>query len=101
MSTGNNPISIFYYNTNRNFIKFFIKLCLFVCAHHIVFVIFHIYGFFKVENTGRYANRRRHGDKLNMFFADGHIESMTGNMLRLKSQPNYYSSEMFGNKGYK
>ena len=59
------------------------------------------YGFYKVENTGRYANRRRHGGKLNMFFPDGHIEALTSMTLYQKSLPNYYSSEMFGNKGFK
>ena len=59
------------------------------------------YGFYKVVNNGNNASRRRHGNKLNMFFADGHVESMTGNMLRLKSLPAWYNSDMFGNKGYK
>ena len=59
------------------------------------------YGFFKVENTGRYANRRRHGDKLNMFFPDGHIEALTSMTLFQKSRPVYYSSLMFGSGGFK
>ena len=59
------------------------------------------YGTYKVINNGNNAARRRHQNKLNMFFADGHVETMTGNALVTKSSPNYYSTEMFGNKGYK
>ncbi|MBE6374086.1 MAG: prepilin-type N-terminal cleavage/methylation domain-containing protein [Lentisphaerae bacterium] len=59
------------------------------------------YGFYKVENTGRYASRRRHGNKLNMLFPDGHIETLTGMTLHQKSLPYYYSSLMFGQKGFK
>ena len=59
------------------------------------------YGFFKVTNNGNYAGRKRHGDKLNMLFADGHIQTLTGLQLSIKSKPYYYSCEMFGNKGYK
>ena len=59
------------------------------------------YGFFKVSNNGNYAGRKRHGDKLNMLFADGHIETMTGMGLRAKCTSPWYNSQMFGKTGYK
>lgn len=59
------------------------------------------YGRYYVVNNGNYASRKRHHDKLNMAFADGHIETMTGKMLSANAGATYYSSEMFGNKGYK
>ena len=59
------------------------------------------YGIYKVVNNGSYASRKRHGDKLNMFFADGHIESMTSSALVAASKPAYYSSKMFGRSGLK
>ena len=60
------------------------------------------YGFYKVGNNGNYSSRKRHGNKLNMDFADGHIESLTSQSLRQKSNwPAYYSSDMFGQKGFK
>ena len=59
------------------------------------------YGFFKVSNKGNYAGRKRHGDKLNMLFADGHIETMTGMALSLKCPSPWYNSQMFGKIGYK
>ena len=57
------------------------------------------YGFYKVTNNGYYASRKRHGNRLNMFFADGHIVSMTGAELSANSKPAYYSSKMFGRDG--
>ena len=59
------------------------------------------YGFFKVSNNGRYAGRKRHGNKLNMFFADGHIATMTGIELTRKCTSPWYNSSMFGKVGYK
>jgi prepilin-type processing-associated H-X9-DG protein/prepilin-type N-terminal cleavage/methylation domain-containing protein len=60
-----------------------------------------VYGFYRVLNNGTYASRRRHGNKLNIFFADGHVESLTSQTLSQKSKPYYWSSEMFGSSGYK
>lgn len=59
------------------------------------------YGRYYVVNNGNYASRKRHKDKLNMAFADGHIETMTSKILNNRAGETYYSSEMFGNKGYK
>ena len=59
------------------------------------------YGFYKVWNNGNHACRKRHNGKLNMLFADGHIESMTNGALYQKSRPAYYSSDMFGQFGFK
>lgn len=57
------------------------------------------YGFYKVANNGNWSGRARHNNKLNMLFADGHVESMTNNMLKIKSDwPKYYSSDMFGSR---
>ena len=58
-------------------------------------------GIYNVFNNGQYASRKRHGDKLNMFFPDGHVEAMTSQTLRQKSGATYYSTVMFGNKGFK
>jgi len=59
------------------------------------------YGRYYVLNNGNYASRKRHQEKLNMFFADGHIEAMTSAMLSQAAGSNYIESQMFGNKGYK
>ena len=59
------------------------------------------YGRYYVVNNGNYASRKRHLDKLNMAFADGHVETMTSKKLSDNMGANYWSSEMFGNKGYK
>ena len=59
------------------------------------------YGIYKVVNNGNNASRRRHGNKLNMFFGDGHIESMTGLALTRKCTSPWYNSQMFGQQGYK
>ena len=61
------------------------------------------YGFFKADNNGNYASRKRHGQKLNLFFADGHIESLTSLVLYQKSRPNWYSkgNVMFNSEGIK
>ena len=59
------------------------------------------YGLYKVSNDGAWSSRKRHGGKLNMFFADGHIESLTNNALRQKSRPSYDKSDTFGLNGFK
>ena len=60
------------------------------------------YGFYKVSNNGSYAARKRHDAKLNMLFADGHLEPMTQKMLYDKSRATYISqTEMFGSKALK
>ena len=56
------------------------------------------YGLYKVFNNGNNASRQRHGNKLNMLFADGHIEGLTSAALRLKNTPTWYNSETFGRK---
>ena len=59
------------------------------------------YGFYKVENTGRWAARRRHDQSLNMLFADGHVEGMTSKALydAYKTKTYWSQTEMFGNAG--
>ena len=59
------------------------------------------YGLYKVTNYGNNASRKRHGNKLNMLFGDGHVEGMTSMALRLKNTPSWDKSEMFGYKGIK
>jgi len=56
------------------------------------------YGIYKVVNNGNNASRQRHGDRLNMLFADGHIEGLTSAALRKKNTPAWNSSETYGNK---
>ena len=59
------------------------------------------YGFFKVSNNGNYASLNRHGDRLNISFADGHIEGLTRSGLKLKGSSDWNNSETFGKKGFK
>ena len=58
----------------------------------------YIYGHYKVTNNGNYAGRKRHGKRLNMMFADGHVEGLTDAMLRQRNTPSYDKSDTFGTK---
>ena len=61
------------------------------------------YGHYRVINNGTYAGRKRHGKRLNMMFADGHVESLTSLVLSQKSKPFWYSrgNIMFNSEGFK
>lgn len=56
------------------------------------------YGCSFVENTGGYANRTRHGQKANILFPDGHVQTFTEAALKAEilSKSYFNQVEMFG-----
>lgn len=59
------------------------------------------YGIYKVSNDGNYVSRRRHVEKTNVSFADGHTETLTGTELNRRHGTDWSTSEMYGKLGYK
>ena len=61
------------------------------------------YGNSFVENTGDYASRARHGQKSNIVFPDGHVETFTAAALKaeISSKAYFNQTEMFGSSNIK
>ena len=58
-------------------------------------------GMYIVYNSGLNIARRRHGNKTNFFFADGHAATYSVATLRVELGSDLWSSWMFGQKGLK
>ncbi len=58
-------------------------------------------GMYFIYNSGWNMARRRHGNKTNIFFADGHAATVTLAMLRVEAGGAFYNSWMLGSKGLK
>ncbi|MBQ7404476.1 MAG: DUF1559 domain-containing protein [Lentisphaeria bacterium] len=54
------------------------------------------YGIFSCRYEGRQISRNRHGNSSNMVFVDGHVENLTLNEMRIRSNDGHWGSVIFG-----